>query len=370
MQTTAAVLREFGKPLSIETVEIEDPQEGEVRVAMRACGVCHTDLGVAAGGAPVELPIVLGHEGAGVVEAVGSGVDDLAEGDHVVLSFGSCGRCRFCQRDHPAYCESFVPLNLGGVRPDGTTSLAANGDQVHSHFFVQSSFAAHAIATARNAVKVPDDAPLEKLGPLGCGILTGAGTVLKALKPEEGQSLAVFGTGGVGLAALMAAKAAGCDPLVAVDLNPARLELAQELGATHTFKADDGNPVEQIVEATGGGVDFTVEAVGLGPVIRQALECLGLAGTCATVGFQGMQNEITIDQGHMFLGGRTLSGVVEGDADPQQFIPEMVALWQDGRFPFDRLIQEFPFEQINEAFAASEWHNRETTTITRATLTP
>lgn len=352
MRITAALLRQPGAPLSIEEVELDDPGPEEVRVAVRGAGICHTDLGVAAGGLEIPLPFVLGHEGAGVVEEVGSAVETLHPGDHVVLSFGSCGTCTVCQRGRPAYCELFPALNYSGGRLDETTALRRDGEVVHSHFFSQSSFASHALASVRNAVKVPDDLPIELLGPLGCGVQTGAGTVLRALAAERGSGLAVFGTGAVGLSAIMAARVAGCEPVVAVDINPQRLEIARELGATLVVNSSEDDPVATIMDATGTGVDYSIEATGLGPVIRQALECLRVPGVCATLGFQGMVNEVTIDQGHL-LSGRTLAGVIEGSADPQEFIPHLVELWREGRLPFDRLIERFDFERINEAFAAA-----------------
>jgi aryl-alcohol dehydrogenase len=353
VKATAAVLREVDQPLSIEEVEMDELQEDEVLIDIKGAGICHTDMTGIDGTVPLPLPSVLGHEGSGVVAAVGSAVTTVKPGDHVVLSFGHCGECDTCTGGRPAYCELFAPLNYFGTRLDGTTTMHQGEEEVHGNFFQQSSFASRAIAKATNTVKVPDDAPIELLGPLGCGIQTGAGTVLKVLRPRAGQGIAIFGLGGVGLAALMAAKAVGCDPIVGIDTNPGRLEFAKELGATHVFDpTKTGDLVWDMQQITATGLDFSFDTVGAGPVVRQALECLRSPGHAATVGFQGLENEITIDQGHLML-GRTLSGVIEGDADPQQFIPEMIEMYQDGRFPFDRLIQTFPFAEINEAIASS-----------------
>jgi aryl-alcohol dehydrogenase len=351
---TAALLRDVGAPLSLEEVELSEPAEGEIRVRMRGVGICHTDVAAAHGVIPIPLPSVLGHEGSGVVEAVGPGVETLAVGDHVALSFDHCGECAQCTQKHPAYCEAFAPLNYFGTRMDGTVTMNQGDDDVHGNWFGQSSFATYAIASVHNAVKVPDDLPLEILGPLGCGLQTGAGSVLNVFKPEAGEGLIVFGLGAVGLGALMAAKALGCDPIIAVDLNPKRLETAIELGATHTI-----NPKETpdllwtVQEMAAPGLHYSFDAVGVGPVIKQALESLRSPGHCVTVGFQGLENEITIDQGHLLV-GRTLSGVVEGDADPQSFIPELIAMYRDGKFPFDRLIKTFPLSEVNAAIKASE----------------
>ena len=354
MRATAALLRELDAPMPLEEVELPEPAGSEVLVRIRGVGVCHTELTAHAGGVPLPLPAVLGHEGAGVVEAVGPDVTGVEPGDHVVLTFDSCGACPPCNSGHPAYCELFAPLNYFGTRLDGSATMRQDGSDVHGSWFGQSSFATYALASARNAVKVDATLPIELLGPLGCGLQTGAGAVFNVLRPRAGQSIAVFGIGTVGLAAVMAAKAAGCDPIVAVDVKPERLALARELGATHTFDpgASDDLVWDILAVAPGPGLDFSLEAVGAGAVVRQALEVLKSPGTCATLGLQALENEITIDQGHLLI-GRTLTGVIEGDADPQRFIPELIALWRAGRFPFDRLIETFPFEAINDALAAA-----------------
>ena len=347
MHITAAVLRAPNQPLSVEQLQIAEPQAHEVLVRMVGAGICHTDLGYAAGVVEAPCPLVLGHEGSGIVEAVGAEVTRLAPGDHVVLTFDFCGECRNCRRGKMVHCEHFLALNLAPDRLDGSSALS-NGAHVHGHFFGQSSFATYAIASERNAIKVPNDAPLEILGPLGCGVQTGAGTVFNALRPDEGSSIAIFAAGSVGLSALMAAVIARCSTIVAVDLNPARLELARELGATHTIDPSAEDPVARIVEITGGGADYAVDAIGLPPVVRQAVECLASPGVCASVGFQGLPNEMTLAQGQLLF-GRSLVGVIEGDSIPDQFIPYMIELYQQGRFPFDRLIERYPFSEINQA---------------------
>lgn len=355
MKATAAVLREIDQPLSIEEVELDELQDDEVLVEIKGAGICHTDMTAIDGTVPLPLPTVLGHEGSGVVAAVGAAVTSVAPGDHVVLSFGHCGECRICSAGRPAYCELFAPLNYFGTRLDGSVTLHGHdhGEDVHGNWFQQSSFASRAIAKATNTVKVPDDVPIELLGPLGCGIQTGAGTVLNVLRAREGEGIAIFGLGGVGLAAVMAAKAVGCAPIVAVDTNPGRLALATELGATDVFDpARHRDLVWDVMQIAAPGLDHAFDTVGTGPVVRQCLEVLRSPGHAATVGFQGLENEITIDQGHLML-GRTLSGVIEGDSDPQQLIPELIAMHRAGRFPFDRLIETFPFERINDALAAS-----------------
>jgi len=352
VQTTAAVLRQTGSPLVLEELQIEEPGRDEVRVRLVSSGVCHTDLGVIATAVPEQLPVVLGHEGAGVVDAVGEDVHELAVGDHVVLSYNSCGGCDNCRAGVPAHCRDFVALNLSGARVDGSTPLSAGGEPVFGHFFGQSSFARRVIATRHNAIKVDPDLPLSLLGPLGCGVQTGAGAVLNTLNPEPGSSIAVFAAGSVGLSAILAAVVAGCSTIIAVDPQKQRRDLAQELGATHVVDPSDTDPVTAIRDLTGRGARYSVDCIGLPGVVRQALECLQSPGTCASVGFQGMSNEITIDQGHLLF-GRSLVGVIEGDAVPGTFVPRMIELYQQGHFPFDRLITTFPFEQVNEAIDAA-----------------
>ncbi|WP_033291797.1 NAD(P)-dependent alcohol dehydrogenase [Amycolatopsis jejuensis] len=352
MHTTAAVLRQAQAPLTLEELEIEQPRAGEVLVRLVSSGVCHTDLGVIATAVDGQLPVVLGHEGAGIVEAVGEGVGSLATGDHVVLTYNFCGQCDHCKTGVMTHCRDFVPLNLSGARLDGSTPLSSKDGPVFGHFFGQSSFSRKVIATERNAIKVDSSLPLELLGPLGCGVQTGAGAVLNSLAPEEGSSIAVFAAGSVGLSAILAAKVAGCSTIIAVDPQAARRELATELGATHVVDPDDADPVEAIRTITGTGARYSVDCIGLPGVVRQALECLQSPGTCASVGYQGMTNELTIDQGHLLF-GRSLVGVIEGDAIPGQFIPHMIELYQNGRFPFDKLITTFPFDRINEAIDAA-----------------
>jgi aryl-alcohol dehydrogenase len=353
VRATAALLEEVGAPLRLADVDVCAPAEGEILVRMRGVGICHTDISARDGIFPVPLPAVLGHEGSGVVEAVGSGVEELRVGDHVALSFDHCGECSQCSDSHPAYCDAFAPLNYFGMRLDGSVTMHRGEDEVYGNWFGQSSFATHAIASVHNAVKVPDDLPLELLGPLGCGFQTGAGSVLNVMRAAAGEGIIIFGLGAVGLGALMAASAVGCDPIIGVDLNPERLAIATDLGTTHTINPKETDDfLWTVQELAAPGLHYSFDAVGAGPVIRQALESLRSPGHCVTVGFQGLEHEITIDQGHLLL-GRRLSGVIEGDADPQTFIPRLIELYREGKFPFDRLVQKFRFEQINEAIAAA-----------------
>ncbi|HEV3361437.1 MAG TPA: NAD(P)-dependent alcohol dehydrogenase [Pseudonocardiaceae bacterium] len=350
MQIRAAVLRTPDGPYRIEDVDLAGPGADEILVRVVGAGLCHTDLLPRVPGFLAAPPIITGHEGSGVVEAVGDGVTGFAPGEHVVLSFDSCQTCVNCRSGHPAYCDTFFPRNLVGRHLDGSSPIVdGDGQSVAARWFGQSSFATHAIASVRNVVKVEDDLPLELLGPLGCGIQTGAGTVLIALGVSAGSSIVVFGAGGVGLAAVMAAKLAGAAVIVAVDLNPKRLALAEELGATHTFDGASEDLLGRILAVT-GGAQFTVDTTGIPSVIGTAINALRPTGTCALVGVQ--QGDVTLDP-MMLAVGRNIKGILEGDAVPQVFIPRLIELWRQGRFPFDKLIKTFPLTEINEAEQAS-----------------
>jgi aryl-alcohol dehydrogenase len=339
----AAVLRRLGGPLTIESLEMEGPQEDEVLVRLVASGICHTDISyIDDWWEESEGPLVLGHEGAGVVERVGRQVRGVAPGDPVVLSFQSCGRCVACRGGRPAHCRFFSELNFGFRRRDGSNALEGCG--VRGHFFGQSSFATHALATERNLVPVPRDLPLEVLAPLGCGVQTGAGTVMNSLQVGRGESVAVFGTGSVGLSAVMAARIVGADPIIGVDLRPRRLRLARELGATHIVNGRRGDLASRIAAAAGGGVDYVVETSGTVEMHRLAVELLNPGGTVALM---------TGEAGRTLSRGRKTLGIIQGDAVPREFIPRLIALYREGRFPFDRLETFYPFRAINRALADS-----------------
>jgi aryl-alcohol dehydrogenase len=340
--------------MSIERLVLEAPRNDEILVRVVATGICHTDIAMRDQAYPVPQPVVLGHEGAGVVEKVGAAVTGVVPGDHVVMSYNSCGACASCAAGAATYCYDFFGCNFAAVRTDGTTPISDRNGSIHGNFFGQSSFADFALCHGRNVVKVPKDVPLELLGPLACGVQTGAGAVLNAFKIARGQSFAVFGAGSVGLSAIMAAAAAGASPIIAVDLLESRLALARELGATHTVNPSKANPAEEIVKLTGGGVDFALEATGIPPVIRQAVESLAPRGVCGILGAAPAGSEMTLDVLHLMTAGRTVRGIVEGDSDPHTFIPMLIDLYLDGRFPFDKLIRYYPFEQLNEAIEDSE----------------
>jgi aryl-alcohol dehydrogenase len=346
----AAVLREPKGKYVIETVDLAEPRANEVLVRVVGTGMCHTDVVPRLGRGLAALPIITGHEGAGVVETVGSDVKGISVDDHVVLSFDSCGVCSNCRNNQPAYCETFFPRNLSGRYLDGSVPVKdEQGKEVLSRWFGQSSFATHCIATARNAVVVDKSLPLQKLGPLGCGVQTGAGSILVAMNVQPGSSLVVFGAGAVGLSAVMAGKVAGATTIIAVDLQQHRLDLAKELGATHVFEGTDPELVSAIRKATGGGANYSFDTTGNPTVMQTALAVLRMTGVCGYVGAQ--TGDLVLSGRALF--GKTAIGIIEGSANPQEFIPRMIKLWREGRFPFDRMIQEFPMSQINEAEESS-----------------
>lgn len=355
-ESKAAVIREPSGSFEIENVEIESPRSGEVLVRVVGVGICHTDLAARDQHLPVSLPVVLGHEGSGIVEEVGDGVDKVEPGDHVVMSFDYDDSCPNCQAGQVAYCENWEAHNFATERlTDGSSPLEdADGERVNGLFFGQSSFATHALATERNVIPVDDDVPLDLLGPLGCGVQTGAGGVFNTLDPEADSSIAVFGAGSVGLSAVMAADVVGCSDIVAIDLKDARLETARELGATHTINPSD---VEDVVEAIrdhlGGGVQYSLENTGQSHVLRQAFDILRPTGVCGVIGAPPLGTEASLDVNEL-LSGRTVTGITMGGSDPNTFIPQLIDLYRNGEFPFDELVTFYDFEELNEAIEDQE----------------
>lgn len=357
MKATAAVLREPTGEFQIEQIEVAEPRSDEVLVRMVATGVCHTDL--LSRELPPELfvgPIVFGHEGAGVVEAVGADVTHVAPGDHVVLSFDSCGACPSCSAGRPYGCYHFNAYNLKNVgyppgRLDGTSAFtSADGSPLGSHFFGQSSFASHSVVSAQSAVKVSNDFELERLGPLGCGVQTGAGAILNTLDVQPGSSVVILGVGSLGLSAVMAAKLVEAGTVIAVDRHPARLELAARYGATHGISGTPEEITGQILEITGGGADYVFDTTGFAPLVRAAFESLTFVGKLGMAGVGSP--EMTFGYTSLIT-GRVVTGVVEGSSKTHEFIPRLAQLNAEGRFPYDELITYYPLTEINAAAADS-----------------
>jgi aryl-alcohol dehydrogenase len=355
MKIKAAVLNGPHKQFSIENIEVDGVlQPHEVLVKVLATGLCHTDLSVRDQHIPASFPVILGHEGAGFVASVGSDVTKVKPGDRVVLAPSSCGKCEYCASGHPSYCIDLWALNLPRGRADGSCPYHdEHGKRISGFFFGQSSFATYSLTSERNIVKVSEDVPLEILGPLGCGIQTGAGTVLNVLRPAAGETIVVFGVGPVGLAALMAAKAAGCTTIVAVDIHDNRLELAKSLGATHTINSKIHMVSTYINDhILRGGVHYSIDTTGRNDVINQAVASLRYLGRCALIAVPAVP-KLELDYA-AFGNGKSIQYVNEGDSVPDVLIPRLIELYKNGLFPFDRLIKFYELDAINQAVEDSE----------------
>ncbi|WP_184946912.1 NAD(P)-dependent alcohol dehydrogenase [Kitasatospora kifunensis] len=364
MRFGAAVLRSYESRFAVEEVILsQGPADGEILVRIAGCGMCRTDLAVRHSAGRSPLPAVLGHEGAGVVVETGGPDTGLSVGDHVVLSFDSCGHCRNCLGAAPAYCDSFAALNLFGGRKESAARFTdAAGGELAPRWFGQSSFAEFAVVSARNAVRVDPALPVELLGPLGCGFLTGAGAVFNSFGVGPGDTIAVFGAGAVGLAAVMAATAAGA-VTVAVDRYPERLALAERFGAIplRVASADLPSPPglpsrpsvpsrldlpDRIRRLTDGGAQFALDTTASAQLINDALRSLRPRGHLGLVA--RLHSALPLEPGTLDR-GRRISHICEGDAVPGLLIPRLTGLWQAGRFPFDQLIRTYPLADINEA---------------------
>lgn len=350
MKIDAAVARGIGQAFSIERLDMEMPRSDEILVRVCASGICHTDIAMRDHEIyPIPHPCVFGHEGAGVVEQVGAGVTKVRPGDHVALSFSYCGECTACRMSRPSYCAHFDALNFEGGRIDKSSPLSQEGCLIHT-FHGQSSFATHAVVHQNAAVKVREDVPFEVLGPMGCAVQTGAGSVINVMGLKPGQSIAIFGTGSVGLCALMAARLAGAGEIIAVDVSEGRLEKARELGATLAINSSREDARARILEATAHrGVDFTFDTTANMNVLQSAMAVLARLGTCVFVGGAPKGMELLVDVEHMMTGGRTLRGAILGDSHPEVFIPRMAELYSQGKFPLDRIVTSYPLEAVNTA---------------------
>lgn len=354
MEITAAVVKEKGSSFELQKVTLGEPRADEVLVKIVACGICHTDM-VARDqimGSP-NFPVILGHEGAGIIERVGENVHHLNVGDHVVLTYGYCGECEICRTGTPPYCYEFFQRNFSGARVDGSHSHHDHsGNAINDNFFSQSSFATYAIGHKNNVIQVPKDAPLDILGPLGCGIQTGAGAIINTLHIKAGSSVIISGTGAVGLAALMAARACGATTIIAVDINDERLAFAKELGATHTVNSTKVNVVDEVKAILPNGVQYAVDTTGRNEVINNSLSILAPVGELVVIGVA--RKPLELETNIFLTKGYKIKFVNQGDSVPQEFIPKLIHMYQQGLFPFDRLIKKYSFEDINEAVEDSE----------------
>jgi len=359
--TRAAVLRQMGlpapyvasRPLAIETLQLAPPADGELLIKVRAAGLCHSDLSVIDGSRPRVMPMVLGHEAAGVVEACGAGVTAFAPGDHVVFSFVPvCGHCDPCASGRAALCEPGAKANVAGTLLGGTQPFATGeGVALHHHLGV-SGFAERTVVSQRSAVKIAPDLPYEIAALFGCAVMTGVGAVVNTAQLRAGQSIAIFGLGGVGLAALLGAVAAGAYPVVAVDVNPAKLALAAGLGASHCIQAGKAVDVPaQIKAAVNGGVDIAIETVGHEQVLAEAYHATRRGGTTVTVGLPHPGRMLSLSAVSLVAEERTLKGSYMGSCVPSRDLPRFVALYQAGRLPVDRLLtHRLTLDEINAGF--------------------
>jgi aryl-alcohol dehydrogenase len=345
----AALAPERGARFRLETLDLAEPAADELIVRVAATGVCQTDVHARDDYFGIPFPAVFGHEGAGIVERVGAAVERVAPGDRVVMVSPSCGTCHACVRKLPGYCASARRIKFSGRLRNGQIPLNRGEEPVSGAFFQQSSFASHALATEGNVVKVPDEVPLEVAAAFACGVNTGAGAVLNALRPEAGSVFAVFGAGSVGLAGLMAARIAGCATLIAVDLHESRLSLARQLGASVCINVASEDPVGRIKEVTDGrGVHYSLEAAGDPRALRQAVNVLAPLGVCCLVGSARAGVEAALEM-PLLQHGRTVRGCIQGDAPPEEFFPQLFAHYREGRLPVDRLIRYYDFADINQA---------------------
>ena len=344
----AAITPRAGAPFELAEITLSDPRPDEVLVRVRAVGMCRSDLHVAGNSQVAQFPLLLGHEGAGEIALVGGAVTGFAVGDRVLLSFSSCGRCAPCAEGRPAYCQTFAQRNIAfWFREDGSPTVVGADGPVSGGFFGQSSFASYALTRARNLVPLPDDLPFELAAPLGCGIQTGAGAVLQTLAVRPGQSVVVFGAGGVGMSAVMAAVLCGADPIVVVEPNVSRRSLAVELGATDAVDPSADDAASRIRAIT-GAADFAVDTTGRPEIMRCALLVLTSEGTLALIGTAPAGTKFEADLMQLLI-GRAVRGLVEGDSVPQTFLPMLMRQWRRGRFPLERVVRTYPFADIQQA---------------------
>ncbi len=350
MKITAAVITAPGGEFQMRQADLDEPRPDEILVRVVGVGLCHTDLDAAGGGWGFRFPAVLGHEGSGIVERVGSAVRKVAPGDHVAMTFRSCGECKRCLQGSPAYCLKMPLLNYTGMRPDGSTPISIDAEPATSSFFGQSSFANYALAYERNVVKVPDDVPLELMGPLGCGIQTGAGGIMRSMACETGSSLLVLGGGAVGLSAVMGGVLRGCSPIVVLEPHAARRKMALELGATHALDPKEIAALPAAIrEICPDGMDYIFDTTGIPKLLQDSMECLAPHGCLGVVGIPPPEAPLPGNMRTAITLGFSVMGIIEGDSDPDTFIPELIGHYRAGKFPFDKLVQTYPLASINAA---------------------
>ena len=352
IEVKAALANGANRDFEFRTLRLDHPRDDEVLVRIFAAGLCHTDISCRNARMPA-CPAVLGHEGAGIVERIGSGVTSVHVGDRVALSFRSCGECTTCIAGQPAYCRLWGMLNFAGCRPDGSATLADGDERVAGSFFGQSSFASHALAYARNIIPIPDDLAFEHAAPLGCGIQTGAGAIIRSLACRSGSSLLVTGGGPVGLSAVIGGRLQGCATIILVEPHAERRALALDYGATHVIDPGSEADLDAAVRSyLPAGVDYALDTTGIASVQAAAMAALAERGVLGIVGLAPSGTPLPGDMTTVMLKGQSIRGIMEGDSDPRIFIPELLDHHRNGDLPFERMIRTFPFDQINEAVAA------------------
>ncbi|MEL7504394.1 MAG: S-(hydroxymethyl)glutathione dehydrogenase/class III alcohol dehydrogenase [Cyanobacteria bacterium J06554_6] len=354
MDVRAAIALEAGQPLSIETVQLEGPQAGEVLVEIKATGICHTDAYTLSGKDPEGLfPAILGHEGAGVVVEVGPDVKSLQPGDHVIpLYVPECRQCEYCLSFKTNLCQAIRGTQGKGLMPDGTRRFSRNGKPLY-HYMGTSTFANYTVVPEISLAKIREDAPFEKVCYIGCGVTTGIGAVINTAKVEPGANVVVFGLGGIGLNVIQGCRMVGADKIIGVDLNPAKRDLAEKFGMTHFVnpKEVEGDLVPYLVDLTGGGADYSFECIGNVNVMRQALECCHKGwGVSVIIGVAGAGQEIST-RPFQLVTGRVWKGTAFGGARGRTDVPKIVDWYMDGKINIDDLITHvMPLEKINEGF--------------------
>ena len=344
----------MNEPLAVEDVELEAPGAGEVLVRLEASGICHSDWNVVSGATPNPMPVVLGHEGAGVVEAVGEGITQVTVGDHVVLSWlPECGKCRFCAEGRPVLCENAFEAMFDGTLPGGALRLSQNGDPLY-HYSYLSTFAERCVVPEGCCVRIDPDVPFDVAALVGCGIMTGFGAVANRARVEPGSSVVIFGAGGVGLSAVLGASFAGAGKVIAVDPVPLKRDLARELGATDAVDPNAVDPVEVVRELTGGqGADYALETAGVPGLVAVAYASVRRGGTVVAVGIPPLDAEAHLPAPDLPREEKVVTGSFYGSCRPHVDMPRLLSLYQEGRLPLDRLVsRKYTLDEVNEAFAA------------------
>ena len=351
MKTRAAVLYATNRPLSIEEVDLGEPGPGCVLVEIAAAGLCHSDLSVSNGTRPRPLPMVLGHEAAGIVRETGSGVQDFAPGDHVVFSYvPACGRCSYCAAARPALCENGARANTEGRLLNGKRYFRNGVGELHHHLGV-SAFSQFTVAAQESLVKIDPALPLEIAALFGCAVLTGVGAAIHSARVEPGSNVAVFGLGGVGLSAVLGARVACASAIIAVDTVPEKLDMARKLGATEAIQAGSGDVAKSIRELSAGGVDYAFECTGVETVLVQAYEATRRGGTTIALGLPAPHKQFTVPAVSLVAEERTVKGSYMGSAVPRRDIPRLIALHRAGRLPVELLLtHRVRLEDLNSAF--------------------